>query len=213
MQLKLTIVAVFIFSILFSCKNSESANGGAVFCDTACMKDSLKFIKEASKLQPFILIHASNCKADSLKWGRIGYRRSIAFDYKLNKDYTKVFYNDTAYVWLMFNTCEAGHGYLFKLPFSSDAKMFITMRAINNLDKKFAVADGIAAWTDRGNLFMENMATQKQAMMTFGQAIMDMDFDAIHETIDSVNITPTHAWAKVKIGDKWEVREKNLEFK
>jgi len=213
MQLKLTIASIFIFSILFSCKNS--ANGGATFCDTACLKDSIKFIKEASKLQPFVMITAANCKADSLKWGRLGYRRSIEFPnkLKLNKDFAKVFYNDTAYVWLMFNSCETGQGHLYKLPFRSDAKMMISSRAINNLDKKFSITDGIAAWTDRGNIFLEDMATQKKAMMTFGVGIETMDFEAIHETLDSVNITPTHAWAKVKIGEKWEVKEKDLVWK
>jgi hypothetical protein len=215
MQMKLTLAAIVIFSVLVSCKNSGSGNGTATFCDTACLKDSIKFIKEASKLQPFVIIQPGNCKIDSLKWGRIGYRRSIAFTSKLkiNKEFTKVFYNDTAYIWLMFNSCETGQGFLYKLPFRSDASMTITSRAINNLDKKFSVADGIAAWTDRGNIFLEDMATQKKAMMTFGVPINDMDFEAIHETLDSVNITPTHIWAKFKVGQKWEEKGKDIVFK
>jgi hypothetical protein len=214
MQLKLTLCFVFIFSVLVACKFSNNGEGRPAFCDTACLKDSIKFIKELSKFQPFAIITANSCSSDSLKWGRIGYRRSIEMNkLKLNKDFVKVFYNDTAYVWVMFNSCETGQGFLYKLPFRSDATMLISKRAINNLDKKFAVADGIAAYTDRGNIFLEDMATQKKAMMTFGKAIMEMDFEAIHETLDSVNITPTHGWARVKIDNKWQDVEKDLVWK
>jgi hypothetical protein len=45
--------------------------------------------------------------------------------------------------------------------------------------------------------------------MTFGKQL-DIDFDVVHETIDSVNITPARIWAKVKIDDEWRVLEKNV---
>src|SRR5437773_12166975 len=101
MQLKLTIAIILIISALSSC-NNESGNAGHIFCDTACMKDSMKFIKDESKLKPFVLIKAKDCNADTLKWGRIGVRRAIEFHYRLNKDYTRCFFNDTAYAWLIF---------------------------------------------------------------------------------------------------------------
>ena len=56
------------------------------------------------------------------------------------------------------------------------------------------------------------MATGKTAMMTFG-AKLDIDYDAIHETIDSVNVTPTHLWAKVKLGNEWKTFEKDITLK
>ena len=45
--------------------------------------------------------------------------------------------------------------------------------------------------------------------MTFGKAL-DFDFDAIHETLDSVNITRSRIWAKVKIDGEWKTLEKNI---
>ena len=63
--------------------------------------------------------------------------------------------------------------------------------------------------TDRGNIYVEDMATGKKAMMTFGQKL-DVDYDAIHEHIDSVNITNSRIWVKVKIGDAWKELEKKI---
>jgi len=56
------------------------------------------------------------------------------------------------------------------------------------------------------------MINGKKAMMTFGEDISP-DYTAIHETIDSVNITPSRIWAKVKIKDAWKELEKKVELK
>jgi hypothetical protein len=55
------------------------------------------------------------------------------------------------------------------------------------------------------------MTTGKKAMMTLGKAI-DIDYNAIHDHVDSVNITKDRIWAKVKIDDKWEELEKKITF-
>jgi hypothetical protein len=49
-------------------------------------------------------------------------------------------------------------------------------------------------------------------MMTFGQRL-EIDYDAIHEYIDSVNITPTKIWTRVKIGEEWKELQKTIELK
>ena len=54
------------------------------------------------------------------------------------------------------------------------------------------------------------MATGKTAMMTFGKWLEEIDDDYLHDYIDSVNITPTHIWAKVKIDKKWTTLEKDV---
>jgi hypothetical protein len=46
-------------------------------------------------------------------------------------------------------------------------------------------------------------------MMTFG-AQTDMEYDAMHETVESVQITPTRIWAKVKINKEWTEKEKAI---
>jgi hypothetical protein len=63
-----------------------------------------------------------------------------------------------------------------------------------------------------GNIFVEDVSTGKSAMMTFG-AKADIDYDAIHETVDSVNVTSNRIWAKVLLGKEWKTFEKNIELK
>ena len=121
-----------------------------------------------------------------------------------------VYFKDTSYIWWLFNDCTNSRGYFAKIPFNKSLSIHRTGRALNKFDLKFAVAHGLAAHTDKGNLFVEEMSTGKKAMMTFGQELPDFDPDAVHETIDSVNITPTRIWAKVRIGKDWQIFEKNI---
>ena len=83
---------------------------------------------------------------------------------------------------------------------------------INNIDPKFSVSDNLIAYTDRGNIFVEDINTGKKALMTFGEKL-EIDYDAIHEYIDSVNITNSRIWVKVKVKDGWkELEKKNVTF-
>ena len=84
--------------------------------------------------------------------------------------------------------------------------------ALNKFDPKFAVADGLAVYTDKGNIFVEEMATGKTSMMTFGK-MLEMDYDYVHDYIDSINVTPAHIWANVLIDKKWTPIEKNITLK
>jgi hypothetical protein len=127
---------------------------------------------------------------------------------QLNKDLVHCIINDTSNAWLLFNDCQTQRGFFVKVLFSKVSGR-INPKAINNLDKKFAVSEGLVAYTDEGNLFVEDMSSGKQAMMTFGQQL-DFDFDAIHKTLDSVNITPQKIWAKVKLNGEWKELQKDI---
>ncbi len=207
-----------VFALAFgSCKSST---GPATFCDTACMKDTIKFTDDKHPLKPYIYISARNCAADSLIWSYDGMGVNRKLDLAdilgttlhLSKDFIRCTFKDTGYVWLLFNDCSSGRGYSLKIPFNKKGTISPKASAINGLDPKYSVAEGLVAYTDRGNIFIEEMSTGKKAMMTFGQDISP-NYNAIHETIDSVNITPSRAWAKVKIKDEWKVLEKKIELK
>jgi hypothetical protein len=172
------------------------------------MKDSLKFIDNNSRLKPYVYISAKNCTGDTLTWGFEGQNKNIEFNYKLNKDYTRCFIRDTAFALLMFNTCENGRGYFIKFSFGKKASFKKSTSALNNFDPKFAVADSLLVYTDKGNIFVEDL-TGKKALMTLGKQL-DFDFDAIHETLDSVNINRNRIWAKVKLDGEWKELEKNI---
>jgi hypothetical protein len=199
------------------CKSSSS--GSKTFCDTACLKDTVKFDGNY-KLKPYVYISASKCIADTLTWSyngmgvnrKVGLADFLNNTVHINKDHVKCIFNDTAAAWLLFNDCATGRGYQLKLPFNKTATIGRKSSGINNIDPKFSIAENLVAYTDRGNIFVEEMATGKTAQMTFGKAL-DIDYDAIHDFIDSVNITPTRIWVKVKIDNEWKELEKTITLK
>lgn len=212
-------LALFAMAWAFgSCKSSPSAP--PTFCDTSCLEDSIKFTKEDHPLKPYVHISAANCIADTLIWSfidmginrKMGLPDLVGTEVRLNKDNVSCFIKDTSYAWVLFNDCSNGRGYSLKIPFNKKENIGRKSSAINKFDPKFSVAEGMVAYSDRGNLFVEEMATGKTAMMTFG-AKVDIDYDAIHETVDSVNVTPTRLWAKVKLGNEWKTFEKDITLK
>jgi hypothetical protein len=207
-------VAILLAWTFSSC----SSSGPATFCDTACLKDSIKFAG-AHELQPYVYLTASQCHADTVTWSysglganrKLGIPDLLGAAVNINKDYTRVIFNDTAYAWLLFNDCANGRGYQVKLVFNKSGKMSTRSSGINNIDPKFSVADNLIAHTDRGNIIVEDALSGKSAMMTFGKRL-EIDYNNIHEFIDSVNITAGKIWAKVKVDGEWKELEKNITF-
>jgi len=217
MRILLLPAAILIFTwSMSSCKSSAPPS----FCDTACLKDSLKFTDDTHPLKPYVYISAANCNADSVTWSYtdMGNNRKLAVtDFtgnavKLNKSAVGCFIRDTTYAWLTFNDCSDGRGYAVKIPFNKRDKISTKSSAINKFDPKFSVADGLLAYSDRGNLFVEEMATGKQAMATFGERV-EIDYSRVHDFIDSVHITPTHLWVKVKLEKGWKEIDRKIELK
>jgi hypothetical protein len=216
-SLIIPVIAILLLASFVSC--NSSGKGDKTFCDTACLKDSIKFTGNHI-LKPVVNISASKCIADTLMWSyngmgvnrKIGLKNLLNNTVHISNNYVKCYFNDTAYALLTFNDCATGRGYQVKLPFDKKATISIKSSGINNFDHKFSVTDDLIAYTDRGNIFVEEIATGKKAMMTFGKAL-EIDYDSIHEYIDSVNVTPTRIWVKVKIDNEWKVLEKNITLK
>jgi hypothetical protein len=209
--------AIVYISLAESCKPASKSQ--PLFCDTACLKDTIKFTGD-HKLKPYVYISAGNCMADSLIWSysgmgvnrKVGFADFLNVSIKLNKDYVRCVIRDTAYAWLLLNDCATGRGYQLKLPFNKTATIGRKSSGINSIDPKFDVHDDMVAYTDRGNIFTEQISTGKTAMMTFGKDI-DTDYDVLHEYIDSVNITPERIWVKVKMDGQWKELEKKIVLK
>lgn len=210
------IIATTIALAFTSCKSS----GSPTFCDTACLKDTLKFSNETNKYQPSVFISAKNCKPDTIAWSYIGMgvNRKMDFgglvgaDIHLSKDFVRCIINDTSYAWLLFNDCDGGRGYYLKIPFNKTKSLGRSNRALNNFDPKYSVSSDLIAYMDKGNIFIEDMNTGKTATMTFGRDIAP-DFANLHNSIDSVNITPARAWARYKVDNEWKEVEKKIELK
>ena len=202
----LAIIITFL-TLNSSCKSSSNSSS----CDAGCPKDTIKFSDNNHPLKPYVYISVKDCKADTAIWSYSGLGKNRKLELpavQLNKDLVHCIINDTSNAWLLFNDCSTQRGFYLKVTFTKVSGR-INPNAINNLDKKFAVEEGLVAYTDKGNLFVEDMLTGKQAMMTFGEQL-DFDFDAIHKTLDSVNITPSRIWAKVKLKNGWKELEKNI---
>ena len=117
-------------------------------------------------------------------------------DIRLNASAIECFIKDTSYAWLSFNDCITGRGFLYKLPFNKANNINKILGAINKFDPKFAVADDLRAYTDRGSIFVVDVNTGEEAMMTFKE-YYDIDFNNIHEIVDSVNVTHKNIYVKL----------------
>lgn len=216
-SLIIPVIAVLLAFSFGACKSSSGK--GKTFCDTACLEDTLKFSGD-HKLKPYVYISTRNCIADTIIWSYKGMgvnkKEAVSFftgkETRLNKDYIRCIFRDTGYVWMMLNDCITGRGFLLKLPFNKTAAIGRKSKAINSLDPKFSIAGNLVAYTDPGNIFVEDALTGLSAQMTFGKDI-GADHNAIHNYIDSVNITPERIWVKVKIDNKWTELEKTITLK
>ena len=187
-----------------------------VFCDTSCSSDTIQLVG-SHESKPTVRISMANCLPDTLVWSYdgLGLNRKIGFSYligttvRINKNYVKAIFNENKYAWLLFNDCITGRGFQIKLPYDKETPFSLKSSGMNQMDKKFSIQEGLIVNTDRGNLFVEDALDGKKAMMTFGQKI-DIDYDALHEHIDSIAITRNRIWARIKIGNDWVVKEKQI---
>ena len=212
--MKILIVPAFAIIIGLSFGSCKSSSGSAkLLCDTACLKDTLKFTGE-HKSKPYVYITVNNCQADSVIWSYTGMPsdRKTKFDYsaaKMNKNFVRCLFKDIDFAYILFNDCVTGRGYQIKLPYDKSQSFVMKTSGINNIDPKFSISDNLVVYTDRGNIYLEDISNSKKAMMTFGEKL-DIDYDAIHEYIDSVNVTNSRIWVKVKTKDGWKELEKKI---
>jgi hypothetical protein len=214
MKLILAGTAILVAVSYTSCKSSAEAPKS--FCDTVCLTDSIKFTGDHA-MKPAVYITAKDCLPDSIIWTYkgLGANRKTGFTYLLgttvhiNKDIIRAYFRDTAVAYVLFNDCSTGRGFQIKLPFDKKQNFSLKSSGINGFDPKFSISDNLLVNTDRGNIYVEDMATGKTAMMTFGEKL-DIDYDAIHDHIDSVNVTNDRIWVRILINKKWEDKEKKI---
>jgi hypothetical protein len=207
---------ILITAIFFiSCNNSSKTV--ATYCDTTCSNDTLKFSGD-SKWKQSLTISIKDCKPDSITWtyeGAENKRSALFSDYtpqevRVNKSNINVAFQDSAAIWVSFNDCFTGRGYLFELPYKSGKSTIKTSAALNSIDKKFSIDPDLRAYTDRGNIFVVNVTNGKNAQMTFKENYADMDFNEIHKTIDTINVTKSRIYVKLLKEGQEVPLEKNI---
>ena len=191
-----------IIALVFtSCGNS--GNGKQSFCDTTCKKDSIHF-KANDQFNSIVSIGLKNCDADTISWShdrmdfskRMSMKELAKQDVRISQNTMSCVFQDTVRAWLTFNDCFTGRGFLFKLPFGKGEGISQITGAINSFDPKFSIEPDLRAYTDRGSIFVINIKTGEEAMMTFKEQY-DIDFDKIHEIVDSVNITSKRIYVEL----------------
>lgn len=212
MRTSLFILLAGIIAATTSCNNSSS---GKTFCDTTCGTDSFNF-KGENSFHPMVAIGVNKCKADSLLWtydlvnGRlVSLPEFLGQPVNLNKSAIDCYFKDTSYVWLQFNDCITGRGYLLKLAYDKSKENQKITGAFTKFDPKFSIDPELVAYTDRGSVFVENMATGQKATMPFDKAY-DIDFNKLHETVDSVNVTKSRVFVKMLREGQEKVYEKKI---
>lgn len=215
MKILLFPALMLILAATVSC-NNKAAEGPKLFCDTVCLKDTLKFTGTHEK-KPTVFITAKNCQADTIIWSykgmgadhKTGFTYLLGASVNINKDYIRTYFRNSDVAYVLFNDCRTGRGFQIKLPYDKSQSFSLKSSGINGLDRKFSVSENLLVNTDRGNIYVEDMNTGKKAMMTFGEKL-DIDYDAIHEFIDSVNVTNDRIWVKILSNKEWITKEKKL---
>jgi hypothetical protein len=206
MRVLLLLLSIGFF---FTACNSGADKSAQTFCDTTCINDTFKFSND-HKLRPRVIITVNNCTADSITWTHdaLPANRQMHMGtlldglVRLNNSAISCFIKDTSYAWVAFNDCLTGRGYLMQLPFDKTKSVRKMSSAINSFDKKFVVPDDIRAYADYSTIYVEDINTGKKEQMTFKEEYK-IDFNNIHEVIDSVNISPGRIYVElVKSGEK-----------
>lgn len=208
-----TLIFLFITIIVTaSCNNSSTAK---TFCDTVCNNDSFNF-KGAHVAEPVVAIGVKDCKAGTILWMHnytdsrlLSLPQFLGQEVRLNKQAIDCYFKDTSYTWLQFNDCKTGRGYLLKLVYNKQKQNRKVTGALTRFDPKFSVEKELVAYTDRGSVFVENMETEKQAIMPFDKKY-DIDFNKVHELVDSVNITKGRIWVQMIRNGAKKVYEKKI---
>lgn len=194
-------ILLFILGGLFFTSCSNSSDSASTFCDTACIKDSIGF-KGDTKFEQALVIKFDNCDPGSVTWESKWAKRIIDLpeylnkDVKLNPSFVDCAFQDTTAAWLSFNDCVNGRGYLLKLPYSKSQSIGTYKAALNSFDKKYAVEKDLRAFTDGGNIYVVNVTNGKTAEMTFKEAY-EVDYDQLHDVVDSVNVTKSRIYVKL----------------
>lgn len=175
--------------------NNQTADAEQLFCDTVCNSDSFMFTGN-HRLKPYVSITTENCTGDTITWShdaldagrQLHMGTTLDHLVRLNKSAINAYIKDTSYIWLSFNDCTNGRGYLLKLPFDKKESVNKMSSALNSFDKKFVLPDDLRAYADYSTIYVVDVNTGKTAEMTFKEEYK-INWNKIHETIDSVNIT------------------------
>lgn len=183
-----------------SCGNSGSTS--RTFCDTACRSQPFAFTGD-HPLQPTVNISVKNCMADTLTWTHkeLPSSRQVQLGsffteaVRIHPSALDCFIKDTSYAWVSYNDCESGRGYMLRLPFNKSGNIKRVNTALTRFDPKFSLDKSMLAYASESTIYAVNMNTNEEETMSLQGNVLD--FDNIHSTLDSINITPSRIYVRV----------------
>ncbi|HVZ55535.1 MAG TPA: hypothetical protein VG870_02655 [Chitinophagaceae bacterium] len=187
------------------------------YCEKPCLTDSIKFTStDPGKSYVFITAHA--CSPDTLIWSNryLENNRKMELSYLLghpvtiSPQYTECKIYDTSYAWLQFNDCSTFRGYLLKLPFNKREDISKFSSALTHFDPRFRIEKGLICYADYAFVYVEDMATGKKEQLKLADKELDIDFNNLHATFDSVNVTRSRIFVNLVQGGKKTPLEKAI---
>lgn len=226
MKLNTTLLgALVIAATLAACGGGETktaAKTGSFCTDSACVTEPMRFGSPTPD-KPYVTFTFKDCRIDSIhvfkgaKEGTVDIGFADAFpnnNVKPGKSLINADIVDGVGVWIKVNDCPTGRGYLVKLPIGKTIQPAKYSSAINSVDPKFKVADGLVSYYDNTFLYVEDIQTGKVAKtLLTDKGVKGIDHDDVHSFIDSVNISKDHLYAKIKYEGKDIIHDVPLTFK
>lgn len=215
--MRILIFSALLSVLALSCSDNSSGSAqNAPFCDTTCNTDTIRF-EGLHKQKPSVTISQKNCAADTLTWTHDGLEVGRQMHLgtllealvRVNQSTVNCYFQENEYAWVSFNDCNTGRGYLLKLPFDKKESVSKISSAINAFDPKFVVAEDLRAYADYSTIYAIDVATGKKEQMTFKEEYK-INWNNIHETIDSVNISRNRIFVQLIKDGKPVQLEKNI---
>lgn len=206
---------VILCACLISCNNKPAKPKS--FCSDPCMKDTMKFTLDHPG-KPYLYITANSCTPDTVIWSTIysetnrKMRLSELLDQpvNINKEFVSCFIKDTSFAVLELNDCSTFRGFILKLPFNKKVNISKRTSALTRFDKKYKIGDGLICYADYSFLYVEDILTGKKEQMKFAEKELDIDWNNIHNTFDSVNVTRNRIFLQLKQDNETKPIEKTI---
>ncbi|MBI1343432.1 MAG: hypothetical protein GC171_10915 [Terrimonas sp.] len=200
-----TIILTFLLTgMLFACKD-KNPEAIKPLCENPCLSDTLKFTI-LNPFEPYVKIIPTNCLADSVVWShkKLENRRKIHLStfmesiLALGDSSFRCYIKDTSYAYLVFNDCTTRRGYWLKLPFNKADAMEKSVSAINSIDPRYKVEDGLICYKSNNTIYVEEMMTGKKATVEVEKP--KLEYNKMYEIIDSVHVTRNRIFMNLKDG-------------